>query len=819
MALIPERRAAPGSPNVAKCLNDAVEQGSMSREQAERALGHVQRIMGEGASEGQAAARAAEILQGEAAQARRQTALQIMATDRALNDVASHPDGVTAGVAAVLARDIRGKAAYSNVEGRSAALRGLLHAKFAEGLDAYRSTAVGLRRDTIGLTRMVRELYGEATGSAVDANAAAAWGRATDWGADQFRAAGGQLTHNKNWRLPQEWDNARVKAAGRQSFEDFMHGEVAAGRLKIVDWATGEAVDALRRAEIISQAFETIETNGLNKLVPGQRGGAKLANARMERRAFEWATADAWLGFNERFGMGEGGIFDLLVNHLDGMAKDIAMLERLGTNPAATARVLIDTARKGGASEGQVSRLDALWGTLSGETTTPVREWLANTAGSVRAWLSSAQLGSAILSSVADFATLRQTAAWNGLSSTGMMGEYFRLLNPANKADRLLAVRSGLIADGWAKRAMAAQRQTMEEIGQTLPNRVADVVMRVSGLNAHTQAAKWAFGMEFLGRLADDAGRTFSALDPKLRGALERYGLTADQWDRIRTSGLVEQDGVRLIMPEQMTRSGDRADLGAATRLLEIIDAERGFAILEPGALERAITLGQTQAGTFSGEFVRATMQYKSFPVTMMTRHMMRGVESFKAGDHGRYMSALVLGLTAAGAMSVQLKQLAQGKDPRDMGDWRFWGASFFQGGGSGLLGDFLNSSLTRSDRSFYMAAIGGPTAGLVDDIMKLTGANITATVEGKDAHFGREMAQFVRRNTPGTSLWYTRLAFDRLMWDRLQELTDPDYSRSFARMEDRAQREYNQRFWWGPGRTEPDRGPAMGRMFGMDAP
>ncbi|MCK8787100.1 hypothetical protein M0638_22245 [Roseomonas sp. NAR14] len=819
MALIPERSSGPGSFSAAKCLNDAVEQGRMSRAGAEKALASVRRIMEEnpGIGEGAAATRAAEEGRIAAAQQKRQAALQAIAQNRMLEDVAAHPDGAAWGAAAVFARDLTGKATYSNVEGRTAAIRGILHAKIADTLEQYRSTALGLRRDVVGLTRLVRELYGESTGDGAAANAARGWREATDYAVDRFNAAGGTIARKQGWNLPQGWDADVVKAAGRGAFLDWMEQAVADGRLRIWDYEANAPVNPLRRAEILSNAWDRISTKGLSDLVPGQGGGTKLANSRADRRAFEWTSADAWLEANRKWNTGDAGIWDLLTGHIDGMAQDIAMLERLGPNPHAAVRVLIDTARKAGATEWQANKLEAVWEHVSGAAASPVSEGIANFFGGIRSWLMSAQLGSAVLSSVADFPTMRATAAWNGISANGVMGEYLRLLNPANAADRKMAVRAGLIADGWSRRAMAAQRSMMEEVGQTLPARIGDFVMRASGMNAHTQAAKWAFGMEFLGALADQAGRGWDAMAPGIRGALQRYGIGAEQWDLIRTKGLFEEEGVRLIHPEQMVRGGGRAEMEAATRLLEMIDAERGFAVLEPGAAERAIVVGRNRPGTWSGEFLRATGQYKSFPITMMTRHAARGIEAYRAGDHGRYMAALAVSLTMAGAFAMQLKAVAQGRDPRDMADWRFWAAAFMQGGGAGILGDFLNSALTRADRSFYMTAIGGPTAGLVDDVMKLTGANIQATAEGKDTHFGRELAQFVRRNTPGSTLWYARLALDRLLWDRVQEIADPDYARSFRRMEQRARQDFGLEFWWGPGDRTPDRAPNLGAVAGPE--
>lgn len=57
----------------------------------------------------------------------------------------------------------------------------------------------------------------------------------------------------------------------------------------------------------------------------------------------------------------------------------------------------------------------------------------------------------------------------------------------------------------------------------------------------------------------------------------------------------------------------------------------------------------------------------------------------------------------------------------------------------------------------------------------------------------------------PGSSIWYARLALDRLMWERLQLLVDPDAEGVFRHMEERARRETGQNFWWRPGQLRPN--------------
>jgi hypothetical protein len=70
------------------------------------------------------------------------------------------------------------------------------------------------------------------------------------------------------------------------------------------------------------------------------------------------------------------------------------------------------------------------------------------------------------------------------------------------------------------------------------------------------------------------------------------------------------------------------------------------------------------------------------------------------------------------------------------------------------------------------------------------------------------------KRYTPGT--FYTKLAVDRLLWDNLQQLVDPDYRGSFRRMEETLRKDTGQQFWWQPGDNVPRKraGPICGAVI-----
>ncbi len=84
-----------------------------------------------------------------------------------------------------------------------------------------------------------------------------------------------------------------------------------------------------------------------------------------------------------------------------------------------------------------------------------------------------------------------------------------------------------------------------------------------------------------------------------------------------------------------------------------------------------------------------------------------------------------------------------------------------------------INASSSRTGRSF-VADLGGPVIGAAEDVARLSSQQLRRLMEGADTTFGAEAVRTARRYDPGT--WYTRLAVDRLLFDQIQTLVDPDY-------------------------------------------
>jgi hypothetical protein len=160
----------------------------------------------------------------------------------------------------------------------------------------------------------------------------------------------------------------------------------------------------------------------------------------------------------------------------------------------------------------------------------------------------------------------------------------------------------------------------------------------------------------------------------------------------------------------------------------------------------------------------------------------------------------LIVMTTALGYLSMTLKELAKGRNPREPKDGsdyvKLFTAAAAQGGGAGLWGDFLFGQANRFGGG-WVESMAGPTAGTIGDLQRLL-ADIrdggTRKTRGQIA--AAEGLQFLKNHAPFVNLFYTRMALDYFVFYRLQELLNPGY---LHRYEQKVKRENAQTFWLRP--------------------
>jgi hypothetical protein len=318
-------------------------------------------------------------------------------------------------------------------------------------------------------------------------------------------------------------------------------------------------------------------------------------------------------------------------------------------------------------------------------------------------------------------------------------------------------------------------------------------------------------------------------LDPSDWRILQSKGITDTDWAVWRmaeperwngtNSTVLTPESVARVPTEKLLEAGltakDRSD--AVMKLLGAVLEETDMAVVTPGARERAMMQMGTQRGTWKGELTRSFFLFKSFPIAMVMRHWMRGNGMETAGGKAAYIASLVVGTTALGALSLEVDQMLQGKDPRTLNPWAKGGmrnvfAAMLKGGSLGMYGDFLFSEATQGSRQSPFASAVGPVGGLVEEALNLTQGNLVQLAQGKETHAGAEAIRFIKGNTPGANLWYAKAALDHMVWNQAAEYLSPGY---LSTMRSRARREFGQDYYWSPERTAPDRGPDLSRIVG----
>lgn len=810
------------------CINNAEAEGTITAEQAAEVRdlfdefdANYKGKMAPGSAEVKAAQDAFAAMQKEVMERKRQKLLQVRNWQQISQNLESYRNlsgqqDFGRAAEALFASD--GLARYSNIEFREQAIRNAMTRKLYNVLGNFRRNLIGQTRNKAQQENLVRAAFGEQVEDASAREMGEAWVQTAEYGRKRFNAAGGRIPKLENWGFPQAHNMLKIRKAGYQQWRESIVPKLDVNR--IIDQKTGLPFTPESLELALNDVFQTITTDGMNKLKPGAMGqGKSLANQRLDHRFLVFKNADSWLAYQKEFGNPE--VFDAMFGHISNMARDIAMMEVLGPNPKATTQFLKQTIQKQAAGDeaaenaarSAAARIDNFYMAVTGKTNSPINSKFGTTFAGLRQLLQSAQLGSASIAAITDLNFGRMARGFVGLPQTKMLKNYFNLISPLSADEKgRLAIRLGLIADGWSTLAAAQMRYVGDMSGPEITRRVSDFVMRASLLSPMTNAGRWAFGMEFLGGLADNVGKRFDELDPNMRTTMERYSISADHWDIIRTTELFDEEGAKFLRAEDIEARTDLAPTVArdlATRVMEMVETETNFAVPSSSLRGRIALTGETRPGTIAGELARSFAMYKNFGVTLINTHVARGMQQPGVKGKGRYYADLLISTTLMGALAMQMKEISKGRDPRPMDSNEFWLAAFLQGGGLGIYGDFAFSDVNRFDRGLA-ETVAGPVVGFADDLRKLTLGNIVQASQGEDTNAARELIKFAGRYTPGASLWYSRLALERMVLDQMQLYADPKARSNMKRLESKMRREYGQKYWWRPGKTAPSRAPDL---------
>lgn len=701
--------------------------------------------------------------------------------------------------------------------------RAQLHAQMDKAFAVYKRDLLGRQGVPANEGNIVAEAFGRDTGDAEARAIAQGWIKTRELARAMFNRFGGHIGELEDYGFPQYHSQRLVNAVPFEEWRDFLKsipgGITAMGRYAKAP-LQGEALDKALR-----HMYENIVTAGWATREATQNGGrGALANQRAEGRFLFFNTPEGWLAYQKRFG--DGNVFDTMLHHIEGLSRDIAAMQELGPNPSAMVRwICSDLDRRAAVSRAPeqmrqkkvaVRHVQDLYAHYTGEAMIPVHQWLAEIEGDIRNITSSALLGMATLTAVpTDMNFSRMTRAMNGMPQVRALGSYVKQLNPLSAEDRMMAVRNGLGAEAYARTLTDSARSMDQIYGHAWSKWTIDRTLTWNGLSPHTDGKRRMHGIEAQGLLAASADKTWNDLDPVLKSALERYRIGEAEWNDIRTTPLHEDRGATFLRQgDIMNRTDLPADraLDLAQRVADWIMTETEFAVPSSSLAAHAYSRGQVRPGTIAGTVLSSPLMFKTFALTYLMSHGRRMLAQANWRKRSAYLGSILVTSTIAGAAALQMREIANCRQPRDMTSWKFWAAAFATGGGLGMLGDLLYAGVNSAGRDIAQT-IAGPIAGLLADVIGLAvGAPIDAA-QAKDPAKGKSKLAnnaitFAKRYTPFTSIWYVRAALERGMFDAMQSEIDPNWKRRVHNVERWYRKNFNQGYWWHRGEMLPDEAP-----------
>jgi len=530
--------------------------------------------------------------------------------------------------------------------------------------------------------------------------------------------------------------------------------------------------------------------------------------------------------YNTAFG--DGDPLTAVVGSLDQMTREIALMKVFGPNPNAGLEYAIQTIEKRVSTSGNAklrARAEAsakqarvLMHHATGANNQAVHEGWAKALSTVRHINVATKLGSAVVSSVTDLATITSGAVAMGRNPAGMLGQAVSMM--FSQASVKSAARMGFTADTLLSLGTSSARLTNDVVANDIASRLSGFTIRASGLSYWTDRIRIAVQMETAGHLADNVGRAFDDVDPMLRNLMERNGITARDWTALsEPAALAKKGDADFLAPfwwlEHQTTLPRLEAEGLALRLQAALQDQQEMFVPSKRMRATGALIGDSRPGTFGGELLRSSGGFKNYALslTMGQIYLFNSLPSpqAKAG----YLATMLTSTLILGALAMQMKELVKGRDPRPMDENAFWLAAMLQGGGLGIFGDFFFSEQNRFGGGLE-TTIAGPVVGTASEFLKVGASNIKLATDGKDTQFGGDLAGLVRYNTPvASSYWPTRVAFDRLVADRLQMMLDPEAEARMRRQEKNQKRTYGNASWWQRGQTAPSRAPDFSNILG----
>ena len=613
--------------------------------------------------------------------------------------------------------------------------------------DVFTKTQKGLGYliDADKVKLLVKEIFGKPSGDAEIAGLAKSVQDTLEQLRLHYNRYGGDIKKLANYGIPQSHSHYKVISKGQDGWVDYTFPLV--DRSKYRHEATGKLMNDAEVKEVLKAVYNTIASEGHNKASVQAHAvqsetdlpvGMNMQALHQHHREVHFKDADAWVKYQEDFG--EVNFHDLLSNHVRRMSTEIGMMQTFGSNPEKLVKQLghdllnqmmqdpkyVKEHRK---IQKQAALINKHYDELAGQAL-PIDSNLAQVGGMLRSWTVASKMGSAFLTSFSDQATMKLASEMHGIAYTKVFGKHIKQFK--NKEDREFAISIGLGVREMTNALVRfgdddlASASTKLAKANTNTRKVANAVIRASGLNHITASAKRAFGVSLMHHVSNlNSSKKWAELGPKDKKMLEGGSIKQEDWTLLQQIQRTEAPtGEKLVTNKDIFNASDDAILAhynfdktgytaqeladhafrlkeqLANKYMNYIYTETNAAVLEVGARESTFMGLGRERGTVTNELTRFFWQFKQFPLAMIMRQWTRGMAQGTPQEKFVYFAKLFAYTTVMGAIVAQIQNLTQGKDLDDPTTLDFYMKSIVKGGSASFLADAISATSDPTERS-----------------------------------------------------------------------------------------------------------------------
>jgi hypothetical protein len=550
---------------------------------------------------------------------------------------------------------------------------------------------------------------------------------------------------------------------------------------------------------------------------PTFTGPGNLAARVSAERQLHFKDGASWLAYQKQFGTGT--LFEQVLSGLDRSARQEALMARWGTNPRAEfeqdqryfQEKFRDTDPDGVVRlrEAQI-KLDGLFSVLDGRGNMPGNKMAAQISADLRTVKSMASLGNVAFAHFSAAVTKAAELRYQGVGFLERYSDFLEsMFRGRGRSEESQELTDLLLAGTEGMHGRILNRFTPDDTMAGTLSKIANRYFSATGLTYLLDAQKsgaMRVMSRFLGRRLDQG---YEALPPETKRAFLQYGIEPEDWDALRNApNHPEIDGRKFLTPDAAYRSTAELDDGErdalALKLHGYFSDVADRSIVTPGLGDRAVLTLGTHPGTISGEALRFVSQFKTWGIAAarqgLGRELYGGQGTTGAASGIMQMAA---GAAAIGYLTMTLKGLFAGQNPRPPNDVKTWMAAMIQGGGFGILGDYLFGEYNRFGGGVGESILGPVLGQGSTDILNIWNDLKNAPDDPKGhvlKDLGGDTLKIAQGWTPFVNLFYTRALVNYLFVNELQEMMNPGY---LQRHEQIVKRLNNTTYWLSPSRFQ----------------